>query len=117
MITNSRARRVRFVDEKIYQAYLKLKSGKTEDINLAENIDSAINALKQNPFCGIKIPGRVWPKEYLKKYGIDNLRKYDLPDGWRLIYFLAGDEIEIVSIILEWFDHKNYEKRFGYKNK
>jgi hypothetical protein len=32
----------------------------------------------------------------------------------RLIYSITGDEISIVSIILEWFDHKDYERRFSY---
>jgi len=50
----------------------------------------------------------------IKKYKISNLWKYDLTNGWRLIYTIESDEIRIISIILEWFDHKNYEKRFGY---
>jgi hypothetical protein len=46
---------------------------------------------------------------------MNNLWKYDLPDGWRLIYTLSTpNKIEILAIILEWFDHKNYERRFGY---
>ncbi len=39
---------------------------------------------------------------------------YDLPSAWRLIYTIESDEIKIVSIILEWFDHKDYEKKFNY---
>ena len=45
------------------------------------------------------------------------MRKCNLPDGWRLVYTLAGNEIEIISILLEWFSHKEYERRFGYKSK
>jgi len=68
--------------------------------------------------CGIKIPSSLWPKEYVKKYGIDNLRKYDLPDGWRLLYTLRGNEIEIISILIEWPSHTAYERKFKYsKNK
>lgn len=26
-----------------------------------------------------------------------------------------GDEVEIASVILEWFSHKEYERRFNYK--
>jgi len=48
--------------------------------------------------------------------GIDNLRKYDLPNGWRLIYTVKGNSVEMVAVILEWSaSHKKYEKRFGYK--
>jgi hypothetical protein len=48
------------------------------------------------------------------KYGIDNLWKYDLPGAWRLLYSVSGDKIEVMAIILEWLNHKKYEKRFGY---
>ena len=73
--------------------------------------------LKKNPLAGVIIPRKLWPREYIKKYEITNLRKYDLPEGWRMIYTLAGNEVEIISIILEWFDHGNYAKRFGYKKR
>ena len=56
----------------------------------------AIDDLGENPFVGTAIPKRLWPREYVRKHGVDNLRKYDLPEGWRLIYTLAGNEIEIV---------------------
>ena len=77
-------------------------------------LERATDDLKKNPESGIKIPKKYWPKEYVKKYNTDNLWKYDLPEAWRLIYTITKDEIKIMAIILEWFDHKNYEKRFGY---
>ena len=52
-------------------------------------------------------------KEYLR-YKITNLWKYDLPKGWRLIYSIGREGVEILSIILEWMNHKNYERRFNY---
>ena len=54
------------------------------------------------------------PRKYVQEYSITNLWKYDLPDAWRLIYTIGSDELKIVNIILEWFDHKEYEKRFHY---
>ena len=39
---------------------------------------------------------------------------YDLPNGWRLIYTIETNEILVLAIILEWFDHKNYERTFNY---
>ncbi len=50
----------------------------------------------------------------MKKYGIDNLWKYNLPGAWRLVHSAAGNEIKIIAILLEWFPHKEYEKRFSY---
>ncbi len=62
----------------------------------------------------IKIPKKLWPAEYIKSYNITNLWKYNLPNAWRLIYTIKEDEVMILNVILEWFDHKGYEKRFGY---
>ena len=59
-------------------------------------------------------PKKQIPKIYIKKYGIDNLWKYNFPNAWRLIYSVARDEIIVVTIILEWMNHKEYEKRFNY---
>ena len=91
-----------------------MKSGRFEDKKLATFIERAIKDLKENPIVGIAIPRRLWPSEYVKRYAINNLRKYDLPNGWRLVYTLSGNEVEIISIILEWFSHKDYEKKFKY---
>jgi len=44
----------------------------------------AIRDLRENAFSGIQIPKRLIQKEYIKKYEINNLWKYDLPSGWRL---------------------------------
>jgi hypothetical protein len=77
-------------------------------------IDRALNDLKKDPDCGAKIPKRLWPKIYTQRYRISNLWKYDLPNAWRLLYTIESDEVMIMSIVLEWFDHKGYEKRFKY---
>ena len=105
---------VAFISQKLKEEFGYLKEGKFEDKQLYAFIDRAINDLKHNPTCGIKIPKSLWPKDYVQKYQITNLWKYGLPNAWRLIYTIERDEIKIVSIILEWFDHKEYEKRFGY---
>ena len=70
--------------------------------------------IKNNPSCGTKIPKKLWPRVYIEKYNILNLWKYDLPNSWRLIYTIKEDDIQVIGVILEWFDHKNYERRFKY---
>lgn len=105
---------VAFISKKLKKEFEVLKESKFEDKELYKFINRAIDDLKQNSACGLKIPKRVWPIEYIKKYKITNLWKYDLPDGWRLIYTIETDKVKIVSIILEWFDHKNYERKFNY---
>jgi len=57
---------------------------------------------------------RLIPKLYIERYRINNLCKYDLPKGWRLLYSIAREEVLIVAIILEWLSHPEYERRFGY---
>jgi len=116
MKDDGRVKRVGFAEESLRKAYDSLKAGRFEDRQTYEYLGKAFDELEKNPYAGIKVPGSVWPKIYIKKYGIDNLRKYDMPNGWRLIYTLRGDTIQIVAVILEWFTtHKEYEKRFGYK--
>ena len=105
---------VAFITPKIKQEWEALKKGKFEDKQLYAFIDRAIDDLKANPICGIKISKHLWPKEYVQKYSITNLWKYDLPNAWRLIYIIETDEVKIVNVILEWFNHKEYERRFKY---
>lgn len=105
---------VTFGEKKLEQEFEILKEGKFQDKKLHEFIDRARNDIKKNPSCGIKIPKRLWPKEYIIKYNINNLWKYDMPNGWRLIYTIKEDEIMILNVILEWFNHKDYERRFKY---
>ena len=49
-------------------------------------------------------------KTILSKYGSDNLRIYNLPSAWRMLYSVTSEDIKIVAVILDWMDHKNYEK-------
>ena len=105
---------VAFVSSRLKAEWETLKEGKFEDQQLYQFIDRAIDDLKANPLCGIKISKHLWPKEYVQKYSVTNLWKYNLPNAWRLIYTLESDEVKIVNIILEWFDNKEYKKRFKY---
>jgi len=50
-------------------------------------------------------------KSILGKYGSVNLRVYNLPSAWRMIYSVTSSEdIRIVAVILDWMNHKDYEK-------
>lgn len=105
---------VAFISTKLKEEFDSLKEGKFEDKQLHKFINKAIDELKNNSTCGIKIPKKLWPNEYNKNYEITNLWKYDLPNAWKLVYTIETDEVRIVSIVLEWFNHKDYEKRFRY---
>ncbi|MFA5412658.1 MAG: hypothetical protein WC350_04915 [Candidatus Micrarchaeia archaeon] len=106
---------VGFADQGISDAFDALKHGKGAEQELYESLNKAFDELKMDPLCGIKVPRKLWPKEYVKKYGIDNLWKYNLPRGWRMTYTLRMEEVCILAVALEWMDHKDYERRFGYR--
>ncbi len=103
--------KVGFNDIKVKKAFEALKTGKSEDRELYDAINKVMDKLKLNPKCGDPVPKRLIPKHY---GDIDNLWEHDLPKVWRLLYTLEGDEVTILAIILEWMNHKNYERRFGY---
>lgn len=103
--------RVVFISDELEKGFNELK----DDNPIKKGLIRAIKDLKENAFCGIQVPKRLFPKEYVQKYGIKNLWKYDLPNGWRLLYTITPEnEVELISAILEWFDHKNYGRRFNY---
>jgi Txe/YoeB family toxin of Txe-Axe toxin-antitoxin module len=108
--------RIFFADEKVKKAFESLKASKTEDRKLYEFIARALNDIEKDAFCGIQFQKKLIPKDYVRKYGkMDNMWKYDLPNAWRLIYTVKSEGIFVLGIVLEWMDHKNYERRFGYK--
>ena len=103
--------KVVFISDELEGNYNSL----SEEDFIKKSIVKAVRDLKQNAFAGIHVPKRLIPREYIKKYGINNLWKYDMPKGWRLMYTITSEnEVELISAILEWFDHKEYERRFKY---
>ena len=102
---------VQFINENLKKAFEELNK---EDKKTYNFILRAFEDIENNAFCGIQIPKRLIPKEYIKKYDVKNLWKYNLPDAWRLIYSIKGRNLLVFSIILEWMDHKTYERKFGY---
>ena len=102
-----------FADENIEKEFDKLKNVKEKQFY--EQLMNAFRNLKENAFCGTQIPKNLIPKEYIKKFGdMTNLWKYNLPDAWRLIYTVKNNNVKVLSVILEWLDHKEYERRFHY---
>lgn len=105
--------KIKFADAKIQKAFLDLESSK-KDKRIYDWLYQAFQDIEENAFCGIQIPKRLIPKEYLKKYNVNNLWKYNIPNAWRLLYSIENLEILVVSIILDWMDHKTYERKFKY---
>lgn len=56
-------------------------------------------------------------KNFFEIFGVPKIYDflaYDLPNSWRLIYTIQTNEVMILNVILEWFNHKGYERRFKY---
>lgn len=101
---------IRFVDRKLRNEYESLKDS-AEFAWLYKALTRAFEDIMEKPSCGIPLKKYRVPKD-LKSLDINNLWKYDLPGGWRLLYSLAKGEIRIISLILEWCDHHTYEKKY-----
>ena len=89
----------------------------SSNMQLLKSIERAINNLKIDPQYGIHIPRKIVSKAVVNRYGTDRLWKIDLVGYWRLIYTITGDEIKIIAFVLEFMDHKKYNKVFSYRKK
>ncbi len=103
--------RVIFADLELKRAFERLKD---EDERLFKEIDNALKVIKQNVFFGRNVRKKLIPKELVQKYNIDNLWIYNLRKDWRLLYTITNDEIEVLAVVLDWMDHKDYEKLFKF---
>ena len=78
-------------------------------------VDKALDVLRENMFAGQLIEKKKFPKIYIQKYGITNLYRYNLDKSNRLTYTIVADESGMAVVVLEIMNHKEYEKRFGYR--
>jgi regulator of replication initiation timing len=78
-----------------------------------------IRQLKENLLAdyakGEKIRKDVWPQYYTRKWGLNNLFKYDLRQGYRVNYTLQFDGAGIAVALLELLPHDQYDRRFRYR--
>jgi len=104
--------------EEVYQS-LKIKApySKQEEVLLNAFLNR-IELMKKNIQYGQPIAKNLIPHEYKLKYGITNLFRVELPYFWRMLYTLmeGNSGEETIIIVVDLFDHKKYNKKFGYKN-
>ncbi len=89
----------------------------SKEIHLLEAINRMFDIIVKNPFYGENAKKDRIPKEYKQRYDVGNLFIADLPDYWRILYTLESDEIEIIAFVLDIIDHKEYDRKFGFKKK
>ncbi len=106
-----KADKVKFVDESLEKAFNEL----SEKDPTKKAIIRAIKNIKDDCYCGRNVKKRLIPKKLIEKYQINNLWIYNLPSSWRLLYSLTtSGEIELIAVILDWIDHKDYERLFKF---
>ena len=91
-------------------------NSKTEQ-SILNAVNKKIELIKLNIHYGNPISKGLIPEEYKAKYGVNNLFRVELPNFWRMLYTLTDGEteIEIIAFVLDVIDHKEYNKKFGYK--
>ena len=95
----------------------QIKDGKenTEEMQLLKSINQKRDFIKANPFYGDNISKTLIPKEYVARYDAKNLWRVELTNYWRMLYTIKGDQIEIICFILDILDHKEYDRKLGYR--
>ncbi len=102
------------LEENVYALEAQGKTPSKADKQLLESIRRALDLLKTNPFVGNNIPHNLWPKEFSE---LPNLFRMELAQFWRLLYYVTGNEVKVISVVFEISDHEHYDKIFGYKGK
>jgi len=100
---------------KAVQAVADYLASLKSDSPLREMIGNALDVLRENMFAGDSVEKKKFPKIYILKYDITSLYKYNLDKSHRLTYALVADELGTSVVVLEIMNHKEYEKRFGYR--
>jgi Txe/YoeB family toxin of Txe-Axe toxin-antitoxin module len=99
---------IAFANEKVKKEW---NDAISKDDKLSKSLLKAKEDLQKNAYAGQQIKKDLIPKKY-KHYS--NLWRYELVDAWRLIYSIGRDQVQVLSIVLEWGSHKEYDRLFGY---
>lgn len=100
-----------FADIKLKETFKNLECS---DKKFYDEIEKSLIEIKQDKYCGRQVIKKLIPKSIIQKYQINNLWIYNLRSGWRLLYSLTNNEIEILALILDWMNHKDYERLFKF---
>lgn len=99
--------KVVFLDDNLQKSFEELK----DDDPIKKGLKKAIKDLQENAFSGRNVKRSLIPQKYSN---LNNLWIYNLPSAWRLIYSISPGEIDIIAVVLDWMDHKDYEHLFGF---
>lgn len=102
------------LEESIHVVEAQGKTPPKADTQLLKSIHRVLDLLKSKPFIGEPVPHDLWPREY---DNLPNLFRMELSQFWRLLYYVTGDEIRVISVVFEIGTHAHYDKIFGYRKK
>ena len=102
---------IKFIDETLEKSFNEL----SDEDPIKKALIRAMQNIKEDCFCGRNVKKKLIPKEFIAKYNINNLWIYNLPSAWRMFYSITpGEEVEVIAVILDWMNHKDYERLFGF---
>jgi len=103
--------KIKFVSYDLEEAFNSL----SDKDPIKKALIRAINDIKQDCFIGRNVKKKLIPRRLIEKYKINNLWIYNLPSSWRLLYSITtSEEIEIIAVLLDWMNHKDYERLFKF---
>ncbi|MAG16174.1 hypothetical protein CMO88_03885 [Candidatus Woesearchaeota archaeon] len=102
------------LEENVHVFEAQGKTPPKQDRQLLKSIHHALDTLKTKPFAGDNVQHKLWPKEFEH---LPNLFRMELSQFWRMLYYVVGDEVRVISVVFEIIDHNKYNKVFGYKKK
>ncbi len=106
-----KAHKIIFIDNSLEKTFNDLP----EKDSIKKALKRAIVDIKNNCYAGRNVKKKLIPRKLINKYKINNLWIYNLPSGWRLLYSITSPEkVEIIAVILDWMDHKDYERLFKF---
>jgi mRNA-degrading endonuclease RelE of RelBE toxin-antitoxin system len=103
--------------DEIYQYLESTAPDAKKEKSILDAFNRKVELIKTDIYYGQQIPKKLFPRQYKKQYGVTNLWRVELPSFWRIVYTITSDnsKIEIVILIIDILDHRQYDNIFGYK--
>jgi len=100
--------------------YNLLKGNPNKNKAMLEAIENVKRQLERSPRpLGIHHKYTNIPKEYKKRYGLQILYHFEMPEDHRLMYTIRKSPVigDLEALFLELLSHDEYNKLFGYFKK
>ena len=106
-----KSHKLTFVDRNLEKSFNDLSSKDP----IKKGLIKAMRDIKENFGVGRLITKDTHNKSRIKtllsRYDSSNIRVYNLPSAWRMLYSITrSEDIKIIAVILDWVSHKDYEK-------